>query len=91
MSAEPLLTADEVAAMLRVTKSWVYAETRANRMPHVALGRYVRYRESALVAWLADLEHDSSGRALLAPYPGKRPSRARRDSGRSRTSAASAL
>ena len=37
-----LLTADEVAAMLRVTKAWVYAETRRGDLPHVRLGRYVR-------------------------------------------------
>ena len=48
-----ILVAAEVAALLRVTTAWVYAETRANRLPHVRLGRYVRYRESAIGAWLA--------------------------------------
>lgn len=39
-----LLTAEDVAALLRVPKSWVYAETRAGRIPHVVLGpRYRRY------------------------------------------------
>lgn len=51
-----LLVAKEVAEMLRVTPAWVYAETRANRLPHVWLGRYVRYRKAAIVAWLADEE-----------------------------------
>lgn len=50
---EVILVAAEVAALLRVTTAWVYAETRANRLPHVRLGRYVRYRESAIRAWLA--------------------------------------
>lgn len=63
VSSDPLLTADEVAALLRVTKSWVYAETRVHRIPHVPLGRYVRYRESAIIAWLEELE-DVSGPAL---------------------------
>jgi excisionase family DNA binding protein len=56
---DPLLTADDVAALLRVTKAWVYAETRAQRIPHVPLGRYVRYRESAVLDWIAELEQRS--------------------------------
>lgn len=55
--ADRLLVADEVALMLCVTRSWVYAETRAGRLPCVRLGRYYRYRESAIVDWIA--EHES--------------------------------
>jgi excisionase family DNA binding protein len=54
---EVILVAAEVAALLRVTTAWAYAETRANRLPHVRLGRYVRYRESAIRAWLAEEEN----------------------------------
>jgi excisionase family DNA binding protein len=54
--AEMVLVAAEVAELLRVTTAWVYAETRANRLPHVRLGRYVRYRESAILQWLAEEE-----------------------------------
>ena len=57
---DPLLTADEVAALLRVSKAWVYAETRKKRIPHVPLGRYVRYRRSAVIEWIAALERRSS-------------------------------
>jgi len=53
-----LLTADEVARWLRMTPAWVYAQTRANNIPHVPLGRYVRYRRSAVKAWMAGIEHD---------------------------------
>jgi excisionase family DNA binding protein len=53
-----LLTADEVASLLQVTRSWVYAETRAHRIPHVPLGRYIRYREDAIYAWIEQLEDD---------------------------------
>jgi excisionase family DNA binding protein len=61
-SVDTLLTADEVAALLRVSKAWVYAETRKKRIPHVPLGRYVRYRRSAVIEWIAALErHSSSG------------------------------
>jgi excisionase family DNA binding protein len=58
-STDPLLTADEVAALLRVTKAWVYAQTRARQIPHVPLGRYVRYRRSAVIDWIAELERHS--------------------------------
>lgn len=57
---DPLLTADEVAELLQMTKAWVYAQTRARRIPHVPLGRYVRYRRSAVLAWIAALERQSS-------------------------------
>lgn len=59
-----LLTADEVAEMLRVDKSWVYAATRANRIPHLRLGRYVRFSESALEAWISDCQGDAPTRKL---------------------------
>jgi len=46
---------------LQVTKAWVYSETRAKRIPHVPLGRYVRYRRSAVLQWIAALERGSAG------------------------------
>jgi excisionase family DNA binding protein len=56
---DPLLTAEEVAGLLQVTTAWVYAQTRARRIPHVPLGRYVRYRQSAVLEWLTELERQS--------------------------------
>lgn len=64
---DSLLTADEVAALLQVTKAWVYAETRAKRIPHVPLGRYVRYRRTAVQQWINTLEQQSS-RGVRVPY-----------------------
>ncbi|MEK6272457.1 MAG: helix-turn-helix domain-containing protein [Actinomycetota bacterium] len=51
-----LLTADQVAELLSVPTSWVYAETRARRLPHVRLGRYYRYNRSSIEAFVAGLE-----------------------------------
>jgi excisionase family DNA binding protein len=51
-----LLTADEVAARLRVTKCWIYTEVRAGRLPHVRLGRYVRFRAGAIDSWIEQIE-----------------------------------
>ncbi len=56
---KPLLTAQDIAAALGITTDYVYAETRAGRIPHVKLGRYRRYREEAIEAWIADLEASS--------------------------------
>ncbi len=57
-----MLTAGEVATWLRVTKDWVYTQTRAGRIPHVSLGRYVRYRRSAVAEWVAQIERSTAGR-----------------------------
>jgi excisionase family DNA binding protein len=55
-----LLTVDEVAERLGVTKDWVWAQARAGRIAHVQLGRYRRFREETLEAWLANLERDAT-------------------------------
>jgi excisionase family DNA binding protein len=57
--SDRLLTADEVATFLRVTPAWVYSETRHHRIPHLRLGRYVRFRQSALDAWMEEVERSS--------------------------------
>jgi excisionase family DNA binding protein len=54
-----LLTVDDVAERLGVTKDWVWAQARAGRIPHVQLGRYRRFREEALEEWLDELERRS--------------------------------
>jgi excisionase family DNA binding protein len=46
-----LITADEAGALLSVPSSWVLREARAGRVPHVRLGRYVRFDAEALDAW----------------------------------------
>ena len=50
---ERLLDAAEVAELLHVPVSWVRAETRAGRLPHVELGRYRRYDRQAVLDWIA--------------------------------------
>lgn len=47
----PLLTADQAGELLNVPASWVLAEARASRIPHVRLGRYVRFEADELEAW----------------------------------------
>jgi excisionase family DNA binding protein len=47
-----LLTADEVASRLGVQPSWVSKAARANRIPHVCVGRYRRFRWPDIEVWL---------------------------------------
>jgi excisionase family DNA binding protein len=61
--SDALMTAREVAAVLRVAPGWIYAATRRNAIPHVRLGRYVRYRRSAIEAWMANIEQGPPGNA----------------------------
>jgi len=70
---DQVLMADEVAALLRVTKGWLYAETRAGRIPHLRLGRYVRYRRSAIERWLDGLEQGSLRPLVGAGRPAPPP------------------
>jgi excisionase family DNA binding protein len=51
-----LLTVEEVAERLGMTKEWVWAQARSGRIPHVKLGRYRRFREEAIEQWLRELE-----------------------------------
>jgi excisionase family DNA binding protein len=47
----PLLDADGAAALLNVPASWVLAQARADAIPHVRLGRYVRFDADDLREW----------------------------------------
>lgn len=53
MSAlEALLTPQEVAALLRKSKSWVYGACERGEVPHVRVGRDLRFRRAELERWL---------------------------------------
>jgi excisionase family DNA binding protein len=61
-----LLNADEVAEVLGVKRSWVYAEARASRIPHVRLGRYTRFDPDSVEAWAAERERGPMPRRAAA-------------------------
>ena len=54
MSADRLMNAGEVADLLQVRLSWVREATREGRLPHIALGRYRRYRRAEILAFIED-------------------------------------
>ena len=54
--SERLLDVREAAALLHVSKAHLYADTRKGKdaeIPHVRVGRFVRYRRCDLEAWIA--------------------------------------
>ena len=58
----PLLDAAGAAELLCVPKTWVLAEARADRIPHVRLGRYVRFEATDLTAWWQERARGPRGR-----------------------------
>jgi excisionase family DNA binding protein len=61
LAVEQLLTVREVAELLRVPVSWVYERTRrrgSERLPHVKVGKYVRFRPAEIEAYLETLRRD---------------------------------
>lgn len=50
--AEPLLTADDAAELLRLRRSTVYELARNRRLPHVRVGRRILFVRSDLAAWI---------------------------------------
>jgi predicted DNA-binding transcriptional regulator AlpA len=57
-SLDTLLTVEDVAAILKVNKSWVYEHTRSRgtprseRLPYIKLGKYLRFEARAIRAYL---------------------------------------
>ena len=51
---EELLTVIELADRLKVPASWVYQRTRGrrDRLPHIKIGKYLRFEEKAVQSWL---------------------------------------
>ena len=47
-----LLRAEEVCQQLRIGKDWLYAEVRAGRFPAVRCGRFYRFRQEDVDAWI---------------------------------------
>jgi len=61
-----LMTIEEVAQMLSVPVSWVYERTRrrsVNRLPGFRLGKYWRFREADVLAWIERQRVGASARA----------------------------
>jgi excisionase family DNA binding protein len=65
-----LVDAHGAAELLSVPASWLMREARAERIPHVRLGRYVRFKPDELEQWLQT--------RACGPRTGDRPTPKRR-------------
>ena len=61
-----LLDGGQAAELLNVPKSWVMGEARADRIPHIRLGRYVRFDANDLELWW-DARKQGPVRRLATP------------------------
>jgi excisionase family DNA binding protein len=52
--AEPLLDAREAAKLLHVPRSTLYELVRSRGLPHVKVGRGLRFTRADLARWVAD-------------------------------------
>lgn len=50
---EPLLNAEQAAALLNVRPSWIRDATRAGRLPCIRVGRHLRFTRPMLERWAA--------------------------------------
>jgi len=50
--SEPLLDSDAAATLLSVRRSWVYEAVRDGRLPHVKVGRHIRFLRADLESWV---------------------------------------
>ncbi len=49
---EPLVDITEIEKATGLPRSWLYAQTAAGRIPHLKLGKYLRFRPSEVQRWL---------------------------------------
>ncbi len=56
MADDRLLTAAEVSERLNVSTAWIYAAAGAGEIPHVRLGRTVRFGWPEIEQWLEQIK-----------------------------------
>jgi excisionase family DNA binding protein len=56
-----LLTPDDVCALLKVKKSWLYDAVESGALEAIRLGKQLRFRRSALVRYLKERVSNGNG------------------------------
>ena len=59
---EKLLTIDELAEVLSVKKSTIYQWVHIGLVPHIKVGRLLRFKEESIQKWLISREVEPSAR-----------------------------
>lgn len=52
--SEPLLNASEAARLLHVPRSTLYELVRSRRLPHIRVGRGLRFTRKGLAGWIEE-------------------------------------
>jgi excisionase family DNA binding protein len=68
---ERLVDAQAVADRLGVRKSWVLQQARADAIPTVRLGRYVRFDPDDVAAWVESCKKPGRPVAFRSVNPGR--------------------
>ena len=58
-----LLTVEELASLLKVSKAWIYQHVRRRErdpLPHIKLGKYLRFSRSEVLNYLEKLKRTRS-------------------------------
>lgn len=66
-----LMSSEELADYLGVSKDWIYQRTAKNEIPFGKVGRLVKFRRSEIDRWLT-ARSVPAVTSLSAPLPGKR-------------------
>jgi excisionase family DNA binding protein len=69
---DELLTLEEAAALLKVPKSWIYDRTRRGAIPHLKLGKYLRFPVADLLRWMHTQRRPAGEGTLPASRSDKR-------------------
>ncbi len=69
MADQELMTAAEVAEMLRVSVWLVWRWTREGVLPSIQLGRNYRFRRSEVERWVTAGARKVTGRIVADPQP----------------------
>jgi len=64
-----LIDAAEVAELLHVPERWVRDHTRSGLIPHVRLGRYIRYVHDDVLAWVGAQQQGGAAWRKHRPVP----------------------
>ena len=49
---DDIFTSDQLAGYLQVRKQWVYERVSLGEIPHTKVGKYLRFRKSAIDKWI---------------------------------------
>jgi excisionase family DNA binding protein len=58
--SDAILTPEQLAQSLQVTKQWIYERVSLGEIPHTKVGRYLRFRKSVIDKWIDSISLPSS-------------------------------